>query len=289
MCAVLGATFSGADDDQPYILGMSPTSGPEGTRVEIIGRNLRQASNVFFGTRTSVFKSVSPEKIIAIVPHRATTSVITVLSQKTPVSSPCAFVIVNDPRVPSEVSYKAGYVNSEPAPSGFTSVMLWGIAIADTRVPDYESAKVEVARMQLSCRIDDHEVALIDDRDRLRGGLYKRNPWFAGNEPEPMPSSNDDSNHAVILQVGQRPDRVWHFWSASPRPALPKGTLDGCTVKVLMKISDASLVQIGMDYWRNSTIGYTPGNNHEAGASNWYFSSDRWQEAVFTDIGGPPF
>jgi hypothetical protein len=45
------------------------------------------------------------------------------------------------------------------------------------------------------------------------------------------------------------------------------------------------LLQIGFDYWRNSIIGYGPGgNNHEAGASNWYFPSDHWQEAVFTDI-----
>jgi hypothetical protein len=47
---------------------------------------------------------------------------------------------------------------------------------------------------------------------------------------------------------------------------------------------------MGMDYWRTATIGYgTGGNNHEAGASNWYFPSDQWQEAVFTDIGGPQF
>jgi hypothetical protein len=42
---------------------------------------------------------------------------------------------------------------------------------------------------------------------------------------------------------------------------------------------------MGMDYWRNPTIGYgAGGNNHEAGASNWYFPSKNWQEAVFTDI-----
>ena len=39
-----------------------------------------------------------------------------------------------------------------------------------------------------------------------------------------------------------------------------------------------------------ATIAYgAGGNNHEAGASNWYFPSEQWQEAVFTDIGGPQF
>lgn len=46
-----------------------------------------------------------------------------------------------------------------------------------------------------------------------------------------------------------------------------------------------ALLQVGMDYWRNPTIGYgSGGNNHEAGASRWYFPSDNWQEAAFTDI-----
>jgi hypothetical protein len=47
---------------------------------------------------------------------------------------------------------------------------------------------------------------------------------------------------------------------------------------------------MGMDYWRTPTIAYGPGgNNHEAGASNWYFPSPQWQEATFSDIGGPKF
>jgi hypothetical protein len=45
-----------------------------------------------------------------------------------------------------------------------------------------------------------------------------------------------------------------------------------------------------MDYWRSSTIPYgSGGNNHEAGASDWYFSSPQWQEVSFTDIGGSQF
>jgi hypothetical protein len=105
-----------------------------------------------------------------------------------------------------------------------------------------------------------------------------------------MPVTHDAANHAAVLAVGRRADRVWHFWSPSPRAAIPTGSLEGCTVTARVKISPGALLQMGMDYWRTPTIGYgTGGNNHEAGASNWYFPSEQWQEAVFTDIGGPQF
>jgi hypothetical protein len=279
-----------AQTGHPEILGISPTSGPEGSRVEITGKNLQDASAVFVGSTSSVFNRVSAEELITIIPHKTLTSTITVITPRGRASSPFAFVISNDPRVPSEVSYKAGYVNPVPPPRDFKSAMLWGIAIADTRVLGHESAEVEVASMQLSCRINGKDVILNNDSGIVRGGLYRRDPWFATNQNDPMPVTHDVANHAVVLAVGQRHDRVWHFWSASPRAALPAGNLEGCTVKARVKISSGALLQMGMDYWRTPTIAYGPGgNNHEAGASNWYFPSEQWQEAVFTDIGGSQF
>lgn len=100
----------------------------------------------------------------------------------------------------------------------------------------------------------------------------------------------DQTSHNVVLKVGQRSDRVWHFWSPSPRAALPVGEPEGCTVKARIRISQWALLLMGMDYWRSPTIPYgLGGNNHEAGAGNCYFPWAQWQEAVFTDIGGPQF
>jgi IPT/TIG domain len=279
-------------DAVPQVLRISPTSGPEGTRVEVRGRNLQAVTAVRFGDTKSDFKLISPDRLIVLVPHRVATSVINVITPSARASSPFPFTVGNDPRIPEEVSYKSGYINSIPAPLGFSSARLWGIAIADTRVSAYESATVEVAWTQLSCRADgdDKDFVLNDDTGRVRGGLFQRNPWFGTNENEPMRLAYDDQNHAVVLHVGQRPDRVWHFWSASPRATLPPGKLAGCTVRARVKISRGALLQMGMDYWRNATVEYGPGgNNHEAGASKWYFPSERWQEAIFTDIGGPQF
>jgi hypothetical protein len=188
------------------------------------------------------------------------------------------------PQIPDEVRYKTGYVNPVPAPANFNSVLLWGIAIADTRVPGYESAQVEVAATRLTCRVDGREVVLNDDGGQVRGGLYRRLPWFGTDAHDPMPLAYDPETHSVVLHVGKRPDRVWHFWSPSPRAALPPGKLEGCTVRARIRISPGARLQMGMDYWRSPTVSYgAGGNNHEAGASDWYFASPQWQEATFTD------
>jgi hypothetical protein len=163
--------------------------------------------------------------------------------------------------------------------------MLWGIAIADTRVPGYEKAQVEIARTQLTCRVDGKDFVLNDDRSAVRGGLYRRFPWFGTDAHDPIPLVYSKDHDAVILRVGQNPARVCHFWAASSRALLPAGHLERCTVTVNAKISKGALLQVGFDYWRNSTVDYgSGGNNHEAGASQWYLPSDKWQQAIFSDI-----
>jgi hypothetical protein len=288
-CLLVGLLCAAGAGDPPEIIRISPTSGPEGARVVVTGRNLGEVSRVVFGSTGADFKLISPEELVAIVPHRTLTSLIAVITRQARAVSPFPFAVSSDPRVPDEASYKAGYVNSTLAPEGFSSVLLWGIAIADTRVPGSASATVEVAWTQLSCRADGREVVLNEDRGAVRGGLYRRNPWFGINDHEPLPMAFDPSNQAVILRVGQRADKVWHFWPPSPRQTLPARRLEGCTVKARVKISPGALLQVGMDYWRNPTIVYGAGDSHEAGASNWYFPSERWQEVEFTDIGGVKF
>lgn len=281
---------AGAQSDPPEILAILPASGPEGTRVEISGKHLAGVSAVLFGVAPAVFHAASPQKVIAIVPHKVSTSLITAITPQGRSRSSSPFVVSNDPRIPDEVSYKAGYVNAVPPPANFTSARLWGIAIADRRRRGYESAQVEVAWTRLSCRVDGREVVLNDDGGQVRGGLYRRQPWFGTDAHDSLPLAHDPKSHSVVLRVGQRADRVWHFWSPSPRAALPDGKREGCMVRARVKISPGALLQIGMDYWRSPTDPYgAGGNNHEAGASNWYFPSAQWQEASFTDIGGPQF
>lgn len=188
-------------------------------------------------------------------------------------------------RVPPEVKFKSGYVNPVPKPADFGSAMLWGIAISDSRVSGFEKAQVEIAETRLTCRVGGKDVILNNDRGQVRGGLYRRSPWFGTDEHTSMPLAYSDHHNSVVLDVGVHPNRAWHFWAASPRMMLPPGHLEGCAVIVRARISSGALLQIGMDYWRNSTVGYgSGGNNHEAGASDWYFPSPDWQDATFTDL-----
>jgi hypothetical protein len=199
----------------------------------------------------------------------------------------CAVALASggdDARIPPEVRYKSGYVNRAGIPNEFNSAMLWGIAIADTRVSGYEKAQVEIAHTQLSCRVNGKDVVLNDDWGHVRGGLYRRDPWFGTDAHDAMPMAYS-KERTVVLRVGERADRVWHFWAASPRQTLAEGHVEGCTAKVRARVSRGALLQVGFDYWRNATVDYgSGGNNHEAGASRWYFPSPDWQEAAFSDL-----
>jgi hypothetical protein len=188
-------------------------------------------------------------------------------------------------RIPPEVRFKSEYVNPVSKPQDFTSAMLWGIAIADNRVPGFKNATVEISHTQLICRADGHDFVLNDDRGSARGGLYRRYPWFGTDVHEQIPLDYCDDHRMVVLRVGSRPERVWHFWAASARTSLPSGHLEGCRVKARVRISEGALLQMGFDYWRNTTVGYgSGGNSHEAGVSDWYFPSPEWQEVTFSDI-----
>ena len=272
----LGMRLSAAAFAQTRVSAISPASGPEGSRVEISGTNLKNATSVFFGKSPAAFKVISAEKLIALVPRWVAEAPITVVTPQGQATSPVAFAVRNDPRIPSDVGWKGGYVNAIPPPWPFHAVLLWGIAIADTRVPGHEAAKVEIASVRLSCRVDGKDITLSDDSGNLRGGLYLRHPWFArGNFHDTMPFDYDPNHEIVALRVGLRTDRVWHFWPPSARPTIPPGKLEGCTARVRARVSPGALLQVGMDYWRDAHVPWagSDDNNHEAGASNWYFPS----------------
>jgi hypothetical protein len=162
-CALFALPAVAAQSAAPQIVAVTPRNGAEGTRVEVRGKNFQDVSAVLFAATNATFQIISPASLVAIVPHRVGTSRITVITKEGRAQSPVTFIVENDPRIPDEVSYKAGYVNPHGPPEGFTSARLWGIAIADTRAPENKSAQIEVAWTRLSCRIDGRQVVLNDD------------------------------------------------------------------------------------------------------------------------------
>lgn len=266
-----------------------PTAGSEGSRVEIHGSSFQETRAVRFGNVSALFRVESDSTILALVPMHAPAGPITIIGKKGRTESAKPFIVHNDPRVPDEVRYKTGYVTILPRPPEFRFALLWGAAIADTRSPSHEAATVEIAWTELFCRVDGRDILLNRDLGRIRGGLYWRDPWFAGNNHEFMPADalrSPQPNDAITMPVGTRPDRIWHFWSASGRALIPPGHLEGCIARARVRISPGALLQLGMDYWGDESSLWAPHekNNHEAGASNWYFSSPEWQEVTFSDI-----
>jgi IPT/TIG domain len=274
---------------QLEITSFFPAAGPEGTRIEIHGTSFQETRTVRFGNVSALFRIDSDSTILALVPMHAPSGPITLIGREGRANTSEPFIVRNDPRVPDEVRYKTGYVNLVERPPEFRFALLWGAAIADTRIPAHETATVEIAWTGLLCRVDGRDIRLNHDAGRIRGGLYWRDPWFAQNKHEPIPADallSKLPNQAVSVRVGLRPDRIWHFWSASGRALIPPGHLEGCTARARVRISTGALLQLGMDYWRDTDSLWAPHerNNHEAGASHWYFSSPEWQEVIFSDV-----
>ena len=167
---------------------MSPNTGPEGTRVADQRQEFaeRFRSTVRDNPRHS-FSPVSPERLIAIVPHRVSTAIITVITPQGQSSGASPFVVVERSAHSGRGELQGWICEPDPRPVGFGSARLWGIAIADTREPGTASAQVEVAWTRLSCRVDGREVVLNDDGGQVRGGLYRRQPWFGTDAHDPMP------------------------------------------------------------------------------------------------------
>jgi hypothetical protein len=108
----------------------------------------------------------------------------------------------------------------------------------------------------------------------VHGGLYLRQPWFGEHDyHEPLPLDHDLAQHSVVLHGGAAHrssvallESVATSGAAASRVRGPHGKGGG------VRISQGALLQMGFDYWRSPTMPYgSGGNNHEAGASNWYF------------------
>ena len=112
MAACVLLAFSGpavlAESRAPEILALFPAVVPKAREWRSAAKNLAGVSAVLFGATQTVFDVVSPQKVVAIVPHRVSTSIVTVNTPHGRSRSPLAFVVCNDPRIPDEVSYKAG-------------------------------------------------------------------------------------------------------------------------------------------------------------------------------------
>ena len=79
----------------PRIFSFSPTSGPPGTVVTIVGQNFVNVQNVLFAGRPAGFAAVSTQEIEVGVPARAKTGSIVVRTKHGKAEGPGAFVVTS--------------------------------------------------------------------------------------------------------------------------------------------------------------------------------------------------
>ena len=129
---------------QLEITSFFPTTGPEGTRIEIHGTSFQETRTIRFGNVSALFRIVSDSTIFALVPMHAPSGPITLIGREGRAKTSEPFIVRNDPRVPDEVRYKTGYVTVLERPPEFHFALLWGAAIADTRLPSHEIGRAHV-------------------------------------------------------------------------------------------------------------------------------------------------
>jgi hypothetical protein len=187
-------------------------------------------------------------------------------------------------------SYKPA-VNAKP-PAGFTAVTGWGQVyrkVGATAEPG-SPGKIIVANFRTLVRLSaSQKWIVVQDQawGALAGGHFVAN--FAGNEAIEM-EFKLRRDRSVVL--GVPPDGYnSHFWPVERGTYLP-GSVDGVYVQMDVRVTspDIGLVaNIGADWWRDGTAGFTPGfaNNPGAGMSNWIELSTEWSVLRFYSGGTP--
>jgi uncharacterized repeat protein (TIGR03803 family) len=88
-----GTVFSLSVGLGPFVETL-PTSGKAGTRVIILGNNLKRTTGVTFGGTASAFRVVSATELDATVPSGATTGTVNVVTPDGPLNSNVAFQVL---------------------------------------------------------------------------------------------------------------------------------------------------------------------------------------------------
>jgi hypothetical protein len=203
-----------------------------------------------------------------------------------PLIGPSVAATAIAPFAPTEAANPLEYYRHPTPPPGFAAVTGWMQAI-DIRGQG-EPSTVEVDWMRLHATVNGADVVLLEDLFASPNpamewyGLYRRDPWFAGDWLESMPF--DLQGGAMILQPGLRPDRVFHWWNTAPAQNVTRALVPAGTSRIWFearaRIAGGAGVQAGIDYWKDLTAPYAGVNvnNTEAGASDWYGNSTGdWQ------------
>ncbi|MEW6584837.1 MAG: hypothetical protein AB1442_04395 [Nitrospirota bacterium] len=180
---------------------------------------------------------------------------------------------------PPESPEPVAFFNMGLPPVGWTSGQAWINAVDDAAKPGDSSVEIDWVRFYcivggfetiVSGEYTGNETGIIPDG----GGLYLRNPWFGGDDYH-EPLSYLSTGETVTYPLSSGSDRVWH--PIGKRETVPVGATR-CYASARVKPDGEALVQVGLDFWVNETVGYCGPElcNKEASGSNWYGESVDW-------------
>lgn len=106
------------------------------------------------------------------------------------------------------------------------------------------------------------------------GSRYLRHPFFYDESRNNWPMKVSGDGQSLAIYLSDNPDQVYHFWTRK-RIALP-GSVSAIKVEAVVRMEGEACLQLGLDYWRNTTVEYEglDVNNTEAAISDVYFSKD---------------
>lgn len=177
---------------------------------------------------------------------------------------------------PQEAWPKTAEIRMSLPPQGWTAGVTWVVAVHDGRIGGASSMQVDWVRFY--CTVGGVET-LVAGEFAGNGtgvdwsGLYLRNPWFA-NDTSSATGVSFTSDIAT-LPIDTKPSNVWHF--GTMRPAIPAGSTR-CYGKTRVKPEGSALVQVGVDFWKDTTIGWCGLDqcNTEGSGSDWYKATGDW-------------
>lgn len=177
-------------------------------------------------------------------------------------------------------------VRSVRPPSGWTAALPWLNVIYDPNQGQGQPAKVSVRSLDLMATVGGQTVRLggeiYPQTRQMCGGRWRRyrndDPaqglaWFSNENTQPLSGLlSFDAQGRAVLDAGQDPLRIWHTWTCA-RVGVPSNATR-VWVQARVEVQGAAVVGIGLDWWRNLTIGYggPDVNNTEASWSIWYYA-----------------
>ncbi len=183
----------------------------------------------------------------------------------------------NSSIVPPEAYPQHAEIKYQLPPAGWTSGVVWVVAVHDTRTSATSSLEVDWVRFY--CTVGGQDIMLsgetaVNGTGVDGGALYTRYPWFGNNDAHTAMSVNFTADTAM-LPLSTATDKVWHFWGS--RVLIPASATQ-CYAAARVKPNGNALVQIGLDFWIDQYSGWCGLNqcNTEGSASDWHNASGGW-------------